>query len=228
MRVLVFLLLLVNLIFLAWTQGYLGSSSSPDSLRVQQQLLADRVRIVARDEPPTETMKTESTAKGIENKTLRGCILLSNLPSAEIVRFENLLTEKWPAFKSERTKVTSSASYWVNIPPSTSKQEADNKVAELKKLGISEFYVVQEDGPNNRAISLGWFTSREAATTSLEMLRTKGVKSARIVERNVKLVSASLEINGPEAQAEALRQAIAEAQPEIKPGVCNKQATTAQ
>lgn len=61
-----------------------------------------------------------------------------------------------------------------------------------------------------------------------EMLRTKGVKSARIAERNVKPLSASLEIHGPEAQAEALRQAIAEALPESKPGTCNSQATTAQ
>lgn len=228
MRVLVFLLILVNLIFLAWAQGYLGSSSNPDSLRVEQQLLADRIRIVARDEPPAETIKTENTAKAVENKSVPACILLRNLPIAEIVRFESLLTEKWPTFKSERTKVTSSASYWVNIPSLASKQEVENKVAELKKLGIPEFYVVQEEGPNNRAISLGLFSSREAATASLEMLRTKGVKSARIAERNVKPLSASLEIHGPEAQAEALRQAIAEALPESKPGTCNSQATTAQ
>jgi len=228
MRALVFLLILVNLIFLAWTQGYLGSSSNPDSLRVEQQLLADRIRIVARDEPPAERIKTEITAKAIENKTIQACILLSNLPIAEIVRFESLLTEKWSAFKSERTKVTSSASYWVNIPPLANKQEAENKVAELKKLGIPEFYVVQEDGPNNRAISLGLFSSREAATSHLEMLRTKGVKSARIAERNVKQVSASLEIHGPDAQADSLRQALAEALPESKPGACNPRSASAQ
>jgi hypothetical protein len=60
------------------------------------------------------------------------------------------------------------------------------------------------------------------------VLRTKGVKSARIAERNVKPLSASLEINGPAAQTEALRQSIAEALPDSKPGVCNNQATTAQ
>jgi hypothetical protein len=228
MRVFVFLLILVNLLFLAWTQGYLGSSSNPDSQRVAQQLLADQIRVVARDEPPAESVNTGTSTKAVENKTIRACILLSNLPIAEIIRFEGLLTEKWPAFKSERTKVTSSASYWVNIPPLTSKQEVDSKVAELKKLGISEFYVVQEDGPNNRAVSLGWFTSREAATASLEMLRTKGVKSARIAERNVKTLSASLEIHGPAAQAEALRQALANALPDSKPGACNNQATSAQ
>ena len=228
MRAFVFLLILVNLLFLAWTQGYLGSSSHPDSLRVQQQLLADRIRIVARDEPPAETITTEIAAKAIENKTMQTCILLGDLPIAEIVRFESLLAEKWPVFKAERTKVTGSASYWVFIPPMANKQEADSKAAELKKLGIPEFYVVQENGPNNRTISLGLFSSREAATAHLEMLRTKGVKSARIAERNVKQVSASLEIHGPDAQANSLRQALAEALPESKPGACNPRSASAQ
>lgn len=228
MRAFVFLLILVNLLFLAWTQGYLGSSSNPDSLRVQQQLLADRIRVVARDEAPAETVKTESAAKAVEDKNVQACILVGDLPIAEIVRFESLLAEKWPAFKAERTRITSSASYWVFIPAMASKQEADNKAAELKKLGISEFYVVQESGPNNRAISLGLFSSREAATARLEMLRGKGVKSARVAERNVKPLSASLEINGPAAQTEALRQSLAEALPGSKPEACNNQATTAQ
>jgi hypothetical protein len=228
MRAFVFLLILANLLFLAWSQGYLGSSSNPDSLRVQQQLLADQIRIVARDEPPAEMVKTESAAKTDEKKPVQACILVGDLPIAEIDRLESLLAEKWPAFKAERTKVTGSASYWVFIPPMASKQEADNKAAELKKLGIPEFYVVQESGPNNRAISLGLFSSREAATAHLEMLRAKGVNSARIAERNVKPLSAWLEINGPAALTESLRQALAEALPESKPGACNNQATSEQ
>jgi len=228
MRAFVFLLILANLFFLAWTHGYLGSSSNPDSLRVQQQLLADQIRIVARDEAPAEMIKTDSVAKAVENKTVQTCILLSDLPIVEIVRLESLLAEKWPAFKAERTKIAGSASYWVFIPPLASKQETDNKAAELKRLGIPEFFVVQESGPNNRAISLGLFSSREAATAHLEILRAKGVKSARVAERNLKPLSDSLEINGPVAQTEALRQALAEALPGSKPGACNNQAKTAQ
>ena len=39
---------------------------------------------------------------------------------------------------------------------------------------------------------------------SLEALRTKGVKSAKIVERAIKPVLVSIEIHGPETQADAL------------------------
>ncbi len=228
MRAFVFLLILVNLLFLAWSQGYLGSSSNPDSLRVQQQLLADQIRVVARDEAPAATVKPEMALKTDETKPVQACILVVDLPIAKIFRLESLLAEKWSTFKAERTKITGSASYWVYIPPLASKQEADNKAVELKRLGVPEFYVMQESGPNNRAISLGLFSSREAATAHLEMLRAKGVKSARVAERNVKPLSGSLEINGPAAQAEALRQALAEALPGSKPGACTTQATTAQ
>ena len=62
----------------------------------------------------------------------------------------------------------------------------------------------------------------------LEALANKGVKSAKIVERIVKPASASIEIRGPEAQADALRQAIAEALPESKSTACKVQAAAKQ
>ena len=53
MRVLVFLLVLANLLFLVWTQGYLDTGREPDALRLQHQLSPEKMKIVARDEPPT-------------------------------------------------------------------------------------------------------------------------------------------------------------------------------
>jgi hypothetical protein len=227
MRAFVFLLILSNLLFLAWTQGYFGSPTNPDAFRVQQQLLADQVKVVAIDELPAETAGAEKAAKGAEKKAT-GCILLSDLPVPEAARFESLLAEKFPAFKAVRTTIAGSVSYWVSIPPLASKKDVDNKVAELKKFGVTDMYVVQESGPNNRAISLGLFSSKEAAAAHLEMLRSKGVKSARVVERNVKPESASLEIRGPDEQADSLRQTIAESLPGSKPAVCKPQSSAAQ
>jgi hypothetical protein len=127
-----------------------------------------------------------------------------------------------------RTNVAGSASYWVFIPPLASKKDSDTKAAELKKLGVPELFVVQESGPNNRAISLGLFSSKEAATTRLEMLQSMGVKSAKVTERVTKPAAVMLEIRGPETQADALRQAAAELLPEIKPSTCKTVSSTAQ
>lgn len=47
MRALVFLLILANLLFFAYAQGYLGTPVSPDALRLQQQINPERLRVLA-------------------------------------------------------------------------------------------------------------------------------------------------------------------------------------
>lgn len=220
MRAFVFLLILANLLFLAWSQGYFGASSNPDAFRVQQQLLADQVKIVARDDPPAETKRLEPLGKAEENELAETCVQLGDLQKDEADQLEVLLGEKFPVFKVARRDVAASTSYWVYMPPLANKQEVDARVAALKKLGVADFFVVQESGANNRAISLGIFSTKEAANSRLDALRGQGVKSAKVGERNAKPSSVSLELRGPEAQAAALRQALLEALPESKAYGC--------
>lgn len=215
MRVLVFLLILANLLFFVWTQGYFGSSASPDALRVQQQLLADQISIVSRGEPPA-AIKAASAEPAVASS----CLEWPDLTVADAERLESLLAEKFPAFKAARRSVPVNASYWVFIPPSANKQLADKKAAELKKLGVPEFFVIPDAGPNQLAISLGIFSSEEAAKQRLEELRAIGVKSARVGERNGKPALAALAANGPAAQGDALREAVGALLPESKPVVC--------
>lgn len=223
MRAFVFLLILGNLLFFAWAQGYFGSSSNPDALRVQQQLLADQVKIVSRETPPPLALKTEAFPKTVEKKESDFCLLIRDLPAETASAFANLLAEQHPTLKITRTASEGNSSYWVHIPPLASKQEAENKADELKNLGITDFFIVQESGANHRAISLGLFSTNDAAAAHLDALRTKGVKSARIAERTNKPAVASLEIRGPETQAEALHQAISDSLPGNTPATCPAQ-----
>lgn len=224
MRVFVFLLVLVNLLFFVWTQGYLGSTASPDALRLQQQLLADQVTVVGRGEPPAAADKPPKVDKPAEKKAVSGCLLWGDLPIADAERFERLLAEKFSAFRATRSSTPGSSTYWVFIPPLPNKQDADKKAAELKKLGAPEFFIVQDAGANYLAISLGIFSSEEAAKERLEALRAKGVKSAKAGERSVKPALAALEVIGPEAQSDALREAATALLPEARPSVCKSTA----
>lgn len=52
MKVLVFLLVLVNALFYAFSAGYFGRPQNPDAHRVEQQLMPERMRIVSRGEAP--------------------------------------------------------------------------------------------------------------------------------------------------------------------------------
>ena len=69
-------------------------------------------------------------------------------------------------------------SYWVHIPPLRSRADADKKANEVRGLGIGDFFVVQEPGPAQFAISLGIFKTEEAANNYLAQLRPKGIRSA--------------------------------------------------
>jgi hypothetical protein len=59
-------------------------------------------------------------------------------------------------------------------------------LAQLKARGVTDFFVVQEAGEWQNAISLGLFKTREAAQSFIEGLRKKGVTSAKMGERSSK------------------------------------------
>jgi hypothetical protein len=78
--------------------------------------------------------------------------------------------------------VADAGGYWVYIPPLKTKADVDKKLGELKALGVTEFFVVQDTTPWRNAISLGIFRTEEAARGFLDALRGKGMQSA-VAER---------------------------------------------
>lgn len=66
MKVLVFLLVLGNLLFYAFTAGYFGRPDNPDAGRVEQQIAPERLRIVSRGEAPGAPAKPAEPAPASE------------------------------------------------------------------------------------------------------------------------------------------------------------------
>ncbi|SDG52930.1 SPOR domain-containing protein [Propionivibrio dicarboxylicus] len=224
MRAAVFLLILANLMFFAWTQGLLGTGDNPDALRLSQQLLAERVTVVSRDEPPADASVKAVKA---EKREPESCLLLGDLSAAELARVEALIHEKASALRVERSETASSGGFWVFIPPLPNKADAERKASELKRFKIQDFAIVQEPAAARFAISLGVFSSREAAESRLEELRTKGVRSAKVGERE-RSVSAALEVRGSEALLAAVRPLLAESGVPGAPTACRPGRTAAQ
>ncbi len=73
------------------------------------------------------------------------------------------------------------------IPPQANRAAAQKKAAELKKLGVEEYFVVQEEGRQRWALSLGVFRTEDAAKARLEALRARGVKSAAVGQRETRV-----------------------------------------
>ncbi len=92
-----------------------------------------------------------------------------------------------PAESLMQTTVEHTSGYWVYIPPLKKKAEVQNKIEQLKKLGVEDYFVVLENGAWFNAISLGVFRTEKSAQRYLESLKVKGVRTAQVGERKSKL-----------------------------------------
>jgi hypothetical protein len=113
------------------------------------------------------------------------CIDVGTFSAAESRRFESRLAALALGERQSRQAVPAQdvTSYLVNIPPQVSKEAADRKAAELRSLGLTNFFIMQGDSPLKWAISLGVFKSETGAQTLLAQLNKQGVHSARITPR---------------------------------------------
>lgn len=100
-----------------------------------------------------------------------------------------------------REEATAPSSYWVNIPPQGGKAGAERRAAELKQLGLDDFFIVQDVGDNRYAISLGLFRAEGLAERQLETLQKRGVKGAKVTARE-NANGARVELIGVSAQIE--------------------------
>lgn len=233
MKTLVFLLVLGNLLFYAFTEGYFGRPGNPDAERVERQMLPEKMRIVSRGEAPAapakapeplkvalalEEAKAEPAAEA--EKSVPVCLAWDYLSVAEADRLDSVLTGQFAEFKPVRRNVDGESSgWWVFVPSLPGKAEAERKAGELRQFGVTDYFVIQE-GPNRHAISLGVFSSEKGGQDRLAELKAKGVRSARLTPRPGKDGTVSLQATGPAAIKSALLDAIAKALPKAEARDC--------
>lgn len=66
--------------------------------------------------------------------------------------------------------------YWIYKPPLASAEAAQTKAEELRKLGVEDFFIVQDDPKWRHAISFGVFRDEKLADKLMNDLKNKGVK----------------------------------------------------
>ena len=157
------------------------------------------------EEKRAEEKKAEEK-KAAQQAAQQACLAWPDLPVADADRLVALAHKRYPGVTLSRSTVAAEGSNnWVFIPPLPSKADAERKAGELKKLGVSEFFIVSEAGPNQYAISLGLFASEQGAKDLLEALKAKGVRSAKVGLRGGKVTNVHLEARGDATQIQGLK-----------------------
>jgi len=197
MRWVFLLLLAVNVGFGVFV--YLRDKApNPDAQLVALQMNADKVLIVPpRPAPAPVTASARAT-----------CIEWGSFGAGELARAQGALDRIALGARARRAEVGVTAGYWVYVPPLRSQVAMGRKAAELRDLGVDEYFPILEPGRWRFAISLGVFRSEEGATRFLAQLRQMGVRSATVGEREQRVTQTAFLISEPTEEESAKLSAL--------------------
>ena len=178
MRTAFFMLLLANVAFFAYAWLGAGAEASGDAHLLAQQLNPEKIRLLAPEQVSALTRKPEPP------KAAAVCLEWGAFSGGDAARAEQALDPLGLGAKLTQRRLEDVTGFWVYIPPLANRQVATQKVGELKRLGVEDYFVIPDDPKWRFAISLGVFKTEEAAKARLDALRAKGVKSAAVRARD--------------------------------------------
>ena len=177
-----------------------------DGTAVVAQPALNEAKIRLLDEPaqavslPVSSPIMATTLTPPTDKPVAVCMEWSDFSGADLKRASEALAGMQLGEKLSQRPVEYNIGYWVYIPPLKNKASINQKIEQLKARGVEEYFVVQEAGEWQHAISLGVFKSEDAAQKFLESLAAKEVRSAKIGERASKLKATVFVFNAIDAQ----------------------------
>ena len=239
MKALIFLLVIANLLFYAFSSGLVGLSDQAETARLAQQVQPESIRIVAKGAaPPVEKLaaaepevpKAEAEAApppATEAEPAQAsadgqlCLRWPALGVVEAERLSRLVARGFPGFALTReSPVGDGQGWWVFIPSQGSKAAAEKKAAELIAFGVDEYFIIP-DGANRFAISLGVFSIEKRGRERLAELQAKRVRSAKLDVRPDRDGNIRILLRGSALQREALQKAVSAALPNLPAQDCS-------
>jgi pyruvate/2-oxoglutarate dehydrogenase complex dihydrolipoamide acyltransferase (E2) component len=217
-------LLFLNAALFAYAQGLLGTSKSTEHepARLKRQfntakmtlLTPEQAEAAAKAATPPAVADAASAAASAPATPVAAapaaapapapafaCTEIGPLDATDARRFEARLAALDLGDRQSRQTVQSQdvTSWLVHIPSQGSKEAADKKAAELRNLGVDNFYIMQGDSPLKYAISLGVFKTESGAQALLAQLGKQGVHTARIAPRGPQTVHYIYRVRGLDA-----------------------------
>lgn len=188
MRAAFLFLVLANVIFFGWTQGYFGEPmTGREPQRMSNQLHPESIRLL--DEPVTRPVAPIS----LVCKRFRG---FATALAAEALRIELLaaLGEKgdWRVTLSSTAAVSE---YWVGIPALATPALAEKKRSELVAAKFNNTTMIEEAKGGPFVILISKFDDEAGAKRFLEA-QSKTLRTARVLARP-REATPMLELRGP-------------------------------
>ena len=214
MRALFLLLLLANLAFFAWWRTLSPPEVVADAAPLKRQIEPEKLKIIAPADLPPATVPVAPAAPvkpapAAAPVVATRCMEWGSFTVADAPRAEKALEPLALGARLAQRRTEETAGWWVFIPPQANRAAAQKKAAELKELGVDDYFIVQEEGAHRWALSLGVFRTQEAAAARLAGLRAQKVRSALIAPRETVVPKIWLQVKSVDASLEAKLKEIA-------------------
>ena len=226
MRIAFLLLVAANLALYAWFQHYAPAESATDPQPARRQISPEKIRLLEGKElsslaavaskPEAKPAAPLAAAPALGG----GCIEWGGFALAEAPKAEQALAPLALGARLAQRRSEETVGWWVFIAPQGNRAAALKKTAELKALGIDDYFILQEEGRMRWAVSLGVFSSEEAARNRLEALRARGVRSAQTGERDAQVPKVWFQVRGADAALQAKLKELAEGLPGTELRAC--------
>ena len=223
-------LLCINAALFAYGRGYLGNfkGDEREPARLKDQVNHDKLKLQSPPGTPLKAAAAPAAARPLaaasaagvpaaeptpvaEAAELVACTLIGNFTTAEARKFEAAIAplSLGTRLSRENVSVPEVTSHIVFIPPQPSKEAADRKAEELKGLGVTNFFIMNDSSPMKWGISLGVFKSETAAQTLLAALIKQGVSSAKVAARTSPATRAAFRLRDIDPETKARLDAVA-------------------
>ncbi len=213
LRILIAVLLLLNLGYFAWTQGWLGTwvAAAPygdrDPSRLSRQVEPQAVvvlpagaatRNAAGSSSGAPSGTAASGAAASATSALPTCIEAGPFDGNQVEAAEAALFSQVPAGNWSRVRSTEPGVWMVYMGRYLDNDTLQRKQAELRRLKLN-FETLQTPADLSPGLVLARYASKDSAETGLEQFNSRGVRTARVVELAAPKSAYLLRIEGADA-----------------------------
>lgn len=169
-RLLFFILLLAVLGMAAHLWLSVETEKSDFSARERNR---DEVRIIAVTPPSVAAQRQAAERRAMQSLAGAACVEFSGISAADAQRAREAFAALQLGPRQSERRVEEITRHWVFMPPARERRAAEATAAQLRRQGVTDLSI----RPDN-AISLGVFSTEDAARRFLTSIEAKGVKGA--------------------------------------------------
>ncbi|AJP56158.1 hypothetical protein UC34_02395 [Pandoraea vervacti] len=106
--------------------------------------------------------------------TASTCLDVGPFAAADAQQARGLLLAALPAGQGDIQSISVDKRYWVHLDAVPNKAAADKQVAQLRAAGVTEYFLVNDEG-STLVVSLGLFNDKDRATRLMAAAQKKGL-----------------------------------------------------